>query len=246
MRVLLLNGSARGDKGVTGRLAAALTAGLEQGGASVDTVLVKNLEVSPCVACLSCFHRHPGRCAQRDGMDQVYPLLKQADMLVLAAPVYTDNMSAQLKAVMDRSICAMSPFLFRGPGGRTRHPMTWAMPAKMALLSTCGFPEYETFDPLIATVRAQAMNFGGQCVAELCVPGSLALQVAPQELEPHLELITQAGQELAQEGRVRPATLADISRPPLSVDRFMELAARYEDWCRKQHAKAASKQPEDE
>ncbi|MCB2226209.1 MAG: flavodoxin family protein [Desulfarculaceae bacterium] len=239
MQALVLNGSARGDKGVTGRLSRALAAGLEQGGASVDTILVKDLEISPCVACLSCMHRHPGRCAQRDGMDQIYPLLQQADLLVIAAPVYTDSMSAQIKAVMDRCVCAMQAFLEKDAAGRIRHPMAWDLPAQTVLVSTCSFPEYATFGPLIATVRAQAANFGGQCVAELCVPGSLALQMAPAELEPHLELIAQAGQELAKEGRVRETTLRAIQRPPLSVDRFRELAGRYEQWCRKQLAKAA-------
>ncbi|MCF8031854.1 MAG: flavodoxin family protein [Desulfarculaceae bacterium] len=238
MRALVLYGSARGDKGVTGRMGRALIAGLEQGGASVDAVVVKDLEIAPCVACLSCMHRHPGRCAQRDGMDELYPLLQAADLLVMAAPVYTDSMSAQLKAVMDRCVCAMQPFLYADQAGRIRHPMAWAMPSQTVLVSTCSFPEYETFAPLIATVRAQAVGFGGQCVAELCVPGSLALQMAPTELEPHLELIVRAGHELAQEGRVRQTTLAAIQRPPLSVDRFRELAGRYEDWCRKRQAKA--------
>jgi putative NADPH-quinone reductase len=241
MQVLLLNGSARGDKGVTGRLSRALTAGLEEGGAMVEALLVKELEVAPCRACLGCMHKHPGRCVQRDDMDRVVPLLKAADLLVLAAPVYTDSMSAQLKAVMDRCICSMQPFLFADKTGRTRHPMAWDMPGKMALLSTCGFPEPETFEPLVATVRAQAANFGGECVAELCVPGAIALQMDPGALEPHLELITQAGRELAAQGRVNPVTLAAVNRPPLSVDRYCQLAARYEAWCQKQHAKAREK-----
>ena len=240
MKALIINGSARGDKGVTGRLSRALNAGLEQGGASVETLLVKDLEIKPCVACLSCMHKHPGRCVQRDDMDTVVPLLQEADLLVLAAPVYIDTMSAQLKALLDRCICSMQPFLYQAQPGRLRHPMAWDMPPQTLLLSTCGFPEYETFAPLIATVRALAANFGSQCVAELCVPGSLALQVAPDELEPHLELISRAGQELAQEGGVRQTTLAAIQRPPLSVDRFLDLAGRYEDWCRRNHAKYAS------
>jgi len=239
MRALVLYGSARGDRGVTGRLGKALIQGLEQGGASVETVVIKDLEIKPCIACLSCMHRHPGRCAQRDGMDTIYPLLQEADLLVLASPVYTDSMSAQLKAVMDRCICAMQPFLVRDGQGRVRHPAVWDMPAKVVLVSTCSFPEYENFAPLIAAVRARAANFDGQCLAELCVPGSLALQMAPEVLDPHLALITQAGRDLAQEGRVRLVTLAAIQRPPLSVDRFLELAGRYEDWCRKQHAKLA-------
>lgn len=241
MRTLILNGSARGGKGVTARLAGALARGLEQGGAQVDSLVVKDLNINPCLACLSCMHRHPGRCTQRDDMDLVVPLLRQSDLLVWATPVYTDSMSAQLKAVMDRTVCSMQPFLFQDSAQRVRHPLVWEMPQKTMLVSTCSFPEPVTFEPLIATIRAQAENFGGKCVGELCVPGSIALQMDLAVLEPHLALITQAGVEMAREGRVRPATLAAIKRPPLSVDRFRELAGRYEDWCRQKHAKEAEK-----
>ncbi|MBU1275024.1 MAG: flavodoxin family protein [Proteobacteria bacterium] len=244
MRVLIINGSARGAKGVTAKLAGALAQGLTQGGAQVETLYVKDLNIAPCMACLSCMHLNPGHCVQRDDMDVVVPLLKQADILVWAAPVYTDTMSAQLKAVMDRCICSMQPFLFADALGFTRHPMAWDMPKRVMLVSTCSFPEPATFDSLVATVRAQAVNFGGQCLAELCVPGSLAIQMEPSVLEPHLALITQAGLEVAQGGRVRPGTLTAIKRPPMSVDRFRELAGRYEEWCRKQQAKVAEKRRE--
>ena len=241
MRALIINGSARGAKGVTAKLAGALADGLSRGGAQVETLFVADMNIAPCTACLSCMHLNPGHCAQRDDMDLVVPLLKQADLLVWAAPVYTDTMSAQLKAVMDRTICSMQPFLFSDAAGLTRHPMAWEMPKKVMLVSTCSFPEPATFEPLVATIRSQARNFGSRCVAELCVPGSLAIQVEPSVLERHLALISQAGEEMAQEGRVRPGTLAAIKRPPLSVDRFRELAGRYEQWCRKKQAKMAEK-----
>ncbi|MCB2190988.1 MAG: NAD(P)H-dependent oxidoreductase [Deltaproteobacteria bacterium] len=242
MRALIINGSARGAKGVTAKMGAALAEGLVQGGAHVDTLFVADMNIAPCTACLSCMHLHPGHCAQRDDMDVVVPLLKQADLLVWAAPVYTDTMSAQLKAVMDRTICSKQPFLYQDAGGRVRHPKAWDMPPKVMLISTGSFPEPVNFEPLVATIRAQTINFGGSCIAELCVPGSLAIQMEPSVLEPHLALITQAGREVAQEGRVRSGTLAAIQRPPLSVDRYRELAGRYENWCRKKQAKMAEKQ----
>lgn len=241
MRALIINGSARGAKGVTAKMGRALAEGLVRGGASVDTLFVADMNIAPCTACLSCMHLNPGHCAQRDDMDVVLPLLKQADLLVWAAPVYTDTMSAQLKAVMDRTICSRQPFLYADAAGLTHHPMAWAMPQKVMLISTCSFPEPVTFEPLVATIRAQAINLGGRCIAELCVPGSLAIQMEPSVLETHLALIDQAGLEVAQEGRVRPATLEAIKRPPFSVDRYRELAGRYEDWCRKKQAKMAEK-----
>ena len=83
MRVLALNGSARGTKGITHRLLAALGRGLAQGGARLETISVSDLEIAPCLACLVCMHKTPGVCAQKDGMDEIYPLLRRADVLVL-------------------------------------------------------------------------------------------------------------------------------------------------------------------
>lgn len=232
MKVLALNGSARAAKGVTARLLAALTSGLTGGGAQVRVMEVARLKVAPCLACLKCMLKTPGVCAQHDDMEQVYPALQAADLLVLATPVYTDNMSAQIKAVIDRCICTMQPFLTQGPDGRVRHPAQWSMPGQMLLLSTCSFPEPATFAPLVATFRAQAANFFSQPLAELCVPGSIALQMEPQRLEPHLELLAQAGLALAQSGQIPPALLEQINRPPLSLEQYLEIGRRYEEVCR--------------
>ncbi|MEW5912482.1 MAG: flavodoxin family protein [Thermodesulfobacteriota bacterium] len=242
MQAFIINASARGSRGVTQRLAQTLSQGLEDGGATVEQVLLKDLEITPCLACLSCMHKHPGRCVQRDGMDEIYPRLQRADLLVLGAPVYTDSMPSKLKAVIDRCICAMQPFWERGEDGRMRHPLAWPLPKHFLLLSVAGFPEPVTFEPLIATFRAQAYNFRSTPLAEFCIPGAIALQFEPTALEGHLALLRQAGREIAHEGRPNPVTAARINRPPLSQDRCRELNLRYEDWCRKQQAKASRKQ----
>jgi len=233
MKAVAVNGSARGAKGVTGKLLAAFTAGLERGGAQVTVVNLKELTIAPCVACLSCFHKTPGKCAQSDDMDKIYPLLKKSDLFVMATPVYTDSMTAQMKAMCDRCIPAMQPFLTPNPAGLTTHPAQWNMPARTVLLSTCGFPEPAHFAPLKATVRAQAKNFHGRVIGEFCVPGSIALQMDQTRLDNHLALLRQAGEQMAAQGKVNPALAADINRPPLSTDQYLELAAKYEAWCSK-------------
>ena len=44
----------------------------------------------------------PRRCAIRDDMDDVYPLLEDADELIVVAPVYFAGPSSQLKCMLDR------------------------------------------------------------------------------------------------------------------------------------------------
>jgi hypothetical protein len=237
MRVVVINGSARGEKGVTHKLVEALAKGLFAGGASVEILQTKNLKVSPCLACLACLHKTPGRCAQRDDMDRVYPLLQESDMVVWATPVYTDGPSAQIKAVMDRCICAMRPFLVTAPGGRVRHPWVWSLPPKWALVSTCGLPEPENFTVLKDLVRTQASSFEARVVAEICVPGSIAIQMRPEILVGHLELIERAGRKLAADGELDYALDAALQRPPVSADEYLALSVKYEDWCRRSLAK---------
>ena len=43
-----------------------------------------------------------GECVVKDGMQQVYPLLDQADVIILSAPIFFYNVPAQAKAVIDR------------------------------------------------------------------------------------------------------------------------------------------------
>ena len=106
------------------------------------------------------------------------------------------------------------------------------MPEKFFLLSTSGFPESESFSPLVQTFRAQAANFGCRSIGEICVPGSIALQMAPQLLEPHLNMIQQAGKMLAMQGKVEPTLLDEISKPIVTREKYLEIAAQYEAWAK--------------
>jgi multimeric flavodoxin WrbA len=233
MNVIALNGSARGKKGVTWKLMDSLLKGLSEGGATARDIQLKEMNISCCRACLTCMHKTPGQCAQRDDMDQIYPLLREADLFVMGTPVYTDNMSAQMKTVMDRCICGMDPFLRHDPANRVRHSYRWTMPSHFFLVSTSGFPERESFLPLIMTFRAQAANFGCESIGEICIPGSLALQMAPHLLEPCLDMIRRAGKMLALHQKVEATLLEEISRPIVTAEQYLELSAKYESWARK-------------
>jgi len=49
----------------------------------------------------------------------------------------------------------MEPFFRVDENGRVRHAYVWRMPKSFFLVSTCGFPEYENFFPIIKTYKAQ-------------------------------------------------------------------------------------------
>ncbi len=232
MKVFILNGSPRGAKGVTGKLLGSLAKGLSAGGASIVEMNVARLNIAPCTACLSCMHKVPGQCALEDDMKGIYDHMKTSDLLVLGTPVYVDNMSAQMKAVMDRCICCLQPFFRKDDAGRIRHSYWWRMPARFLLVSTSGFPEVESFLPLRATFRAQAANYGSRPIGEVCIPGSIALQIEPSKLTRHLSLLEELGLHLAKTGDVDEELLAGLNTPILTTQEYLVLASAYEAWCR--------------
>lgn len=60
-------------------------------------------KLSPCVDCDKCPVNPPEKyCAISDKMDEIYPLLIEADGIIIGAPVYFGTVNAQTKAFMDR------------------------------------------------------------------------------------------------------------------------------------------------
>ena len=100
MNILILSGSPR-KGGNTDLLVEAFVKGASQKH-HVEVVSVRDYKVNPCMGCNACFKNKDNTCAQKDDMPLVYEKMSQADMLVIASPVYFYGLSAQLKTVIDR------------------------------------------------------------------------------------------------------------------------------------------------
>ena len=131
MNILILSGSPR-KGGNTELLAEAFAKGAAAQH-HVEIVSVRDYKVNPCLGCNACFKAN-GICAQKDDMSPIYEKMNQADMLVIASPVYFYGISAQLKAVIDK---------FHNPIRDTFHIK------KMALLLVGAATLPELFDAIL-------------------------------------------------------------------------------------------------
>ena len=100
MDILILSGSPR-KGGNTDLLAEAFAKGASAQH-HVEIVSVCDYKVNPCLGCNACFKNEINTCSQKDDMPVIYAKMNQADMLVIASPVYFYSISAQLKAIIDR------------------------------------------------------------------------------------------------------------------------------------------------
>ncbi len=232
MKALFLNGSARGDKGITIKLLKALSDGMSKAGLETVIINISILNIAPCLSCFYCMYKNPGICVQKDEMEIIYDELKQSQIVVFGSPVYLDGVTAQLKTVIDRMVCCMEPFLQIDEEGFTRHSFSWKIPKEFFLISTCGFPEYETFKPMIDYFKALSRNMHSRLLAQFCIPGSIAIQMKPEILGHKLELIELAGYEYGKKGFIDEKLIDIINQPLFDKDDYYEIARLYEKWCR--------------
>jgi multimeric flavodoxin WrbA len=99
-KIVILVGSVRRG-GNTALLAQAFADGAKENN-EVEIISVADYKVNPCIGCDTCFNRDGNKCFIQDDMQKIYPKLAEADMIVIASPVYFYGISAQLKAVIDR------------------------------------------------------------------------------------------------------------------------------------------------
>ena len=153
MNILIISGSHR-KGGNTELLAEAFAKGAAAHH-HVEIVSVRDYKVNPCLGCNACFKTN-GVCAQKDDMTILYEKMSQADMLVIASPVYFYGISAQLKAVIDR---------FHNPIRDTFHIK------KMALLLVGAATLPELFDAILAEYNLCLKFFGIEDVGNVLVRG---------------------------------------------------------------------------
>ena len=100
MLVVGLQGSHR-KKGNTQFLLSAFMTAAEKYGARTRVIDVNQKEIVPCKEYTVCEKK--GYCPIEDDVrDEIYPALREADVVVVASPIFFYNMTAQLKAVVDR------------------------------------------------------------------------------------------------------------------------------------------------
>lgn len=100
-KVLILSGSPR-KNGNSDLLCDQFATGAAEAGHAVEKIRVAEKNVGYCRGCYAC--KSTGVCVVRDDMAEILQKMIDADVIVLASPVYFYSVDAQLKAVIDRTV----------------------------------------------------------------------------------------------------------------------------------------------
>jgi multimeric flavodoxin WrbA len=75
--------------------------GAEKEGANIERLYLGDFTITPCKECHGC--DDTGKCILLDDMEKIYPKLLEADVVILASPIFFYGVTAWAKALIDRS-----------------------------------------------------------------------------------------------------------------------------------------------
>ncbi|WP_424245208.1 multimeric flavodoxin WrbA [Elusimicrobium posterum] len=99
-------------------------AGAKEAGHSAEKIFLADKKIAYCKGCMACMKT--GVCIIKDDMSEILPKMAEADVIVLATPVYFYTMTAQLKTMIDRTVPQLADiknkdFYFILSAGDTSH-----------------------------------------------------------------------------------------------------------------------------
>jgi arsenate reductase len=100
--VLGISGSPR-EGGNTDTLLGAFLDEAEKAGAQIEKIVPARMTIKPCIECRTC--EDEGFCPIDDDMQGVYRLLREADIVAAASPIFFYGVTAWIKAIIDRTQC---------------------------------------------------------------------------------------------------------------------------------------------
>lgn len=201
MNVLLINGSPKGSRSNTYRLASAFVEGMRQ---STDVTMLEataaRLDIKPCLGCFACWNKTPGKCCLSDDMAGMIQNLLWADVVIWSFPLYYFSVPGPLKNMMDRQLPMVLPFMTADSesGG---HPSRYDMSGKRnVVISTCGFytakGNYDGVDAIFDHLCGK-----GNYTSIYCGQGELfRVKELGQRTDEYLSFVRDAGREFCCSG----------------------------------------------
>lgn len=220
-RVLAINGSASMEKGNTHRVLTAFLEGMKEANAQIETVFAKRLKIRPCLGDFQCWYDKIGVCIQTDDMEQLYPKLREADILILATPVYLP-LPGEMQNLLNRLMPIVEPILeFRE--GRTRAKFHDDVKiSKIVLVSTGGWWEKDNLGTVVQIAKEIARNASVEFSGAILRPHASLMNENKEKEDEVMNAVKRAGAQLIREGEMSPETLEIISQPLISEKELIE------------------------
>lgn len=223
MRILVFNGSPKGEKSDTLHITRAFLEGMnEVAEQEIQLIHVIDKHIKYCMGCFAC-KRNGGTCIHNDDMRAILEEILNCDLLVFSFPLYCYSMPAPLKTLLDRTM-PLSSMAMQKVGDRYEHICQSDFSRlRYLMICGCGFPNSKhNFEPAVAQFKLSFPNNH----TIITVPESPMFN-APQAAmvtQPRLELVKKAGKQYAESGTIDADLLTEICSPMIPEDMYAKIA----------------------
>ena len=224
MRILVLNGSPKGERSDTLHITRAFVDGIQRAkDAEVTVIHVNERHIEYCTGCFVC-KKNGGTCVIDDDMQAILEAILLSDLVIFSFPLYSYGMPAALKNVVDRMMPLSSWNMVRGEDGKYGHRMQYDVSAvHTMMICGCGFPNSKhNFE---GAVRQFELKFPRHD-AIITVPESPMFNIAEATpfVAPRIEALRAAGEQYAVTGTLRDETLRAICSPMIPEELYAQFA----------------------
>ena len=228
MKVLVLNGSPKGEKSDTLHITNAFLEGMRETEEIEEEIIhVIDSRIGYCRGCFVC-KKNGGTCVIRDDMDEILDKFIRSDVVIYSFPLYSYGMPANLKVLMDRTMPLSSWTMHRDETGRYGHRYQYDLQhTKYLMICVCGYPNAKkNFEGMI---RQFELKYPENRTI-LTVPESPMFNIpqAAPFTKDKLRQLREAGAEYARNGELCEQTLQQITAPMIPEEIYAQFANKME------------------
>lgn len=190
--ILGIEGSPR-KAGNSHKLLQAILDGAASNGSTVASAHLRDHRYEPCVGCEAC--RRDKACTRfQDGMTVLYPQIEAAQGLVLISPVHNYNVTAWIKAFIDRLYCYYN---FEDTRPRAWSSRLAGQGRKAVIAAIAEQEDKKDMGFTLDAMRLPLTALGYEIVTEIPILGLFDRGVVSRQ-DALMESATQAGRKLAE------------------------------------------------
>lgn len=224
MKIVIVNSSPKMSLGNTHVMVEAFSRGAIAEGAEVENIFLAKYDIKPCLGCLSCWFKTPGKCVLNDDAETILNRMCAAELLIFATPLYVDNVSGIMKLLMDRMIIKGNPLVETDKNGECRHIAEKSQLTKIGVISNCGFPEQGQFQALRLLFKRIARNMNAELSVEIYRGEGPLLTTENNELKPIIDqykkLVEKVGKEVVRQGGIGQEIALELEKPLIPYEAY--------------------------
>ena len=224
MRILVLNGSPKGEKSDTLHITRAFTDGMNSVRKNeITTVHVNERNIAFCTGCFVC-KKNGGVCVLEDEMQGLLEEILKSELVIFSFPLYSYGMPGAMKNFVDRMMPLSSWNMVRDEKGKYGHRMQYDVSSvRYMMICGCGFPNSKhNFE---GAVRQFELKFPENS-AIITVPESPMFNIPQAEpfVAPRRAELFRAGAEFAASGALCEETMRTICSPMIPEEIYAQFA----------------------